>query len=145
MTLPIPERRIGVVFQTYELFPHLTARENIEFPVVARGKGGSPKSFSEWTETLGLTGILDRKARVLSGGEQQRVALARALMAEPRVLLLDEPFSALDEDLKNEARAMLKNVVARLGIPVILVSHDRADREYFEGPVFQLANGKLSS
>lgn len=145
MSLPIPERRIGVVFQTFELFPHLTARENILFPVKARGESSNDfaEDFASWSATLKLSDILERKARVLSGGEQQRVALARALMARPRVLLLDEPFSALDEEIKAEARAMLKGVVEKLKIPVILVSHDRIDREYFGGPVFEIANGKF--
>lgn len=127
--LPVPQRRLGVVFQTLELFPHMTARENIVFAARARRieSGEQNQILGRLSEQLGLHSFLDRSVRVLSGGERQRVALARALIGRPRFLFLDEPFSSLDEDIKEEARKLLRLVVTERSLPTLLVTHDPRD------------------
>lgn len=143
--LSIPERRLGVVFQDYALFPHLTAYENIEFAAKARKIRDSElkAKLKEWSEILSLPKFIDRKAGLLSGGEQQRVALVRALVGHPRFLFLDEPFSALDADLRAESRKLLRNLVEREKIPTLLISHDRADVQDLADREFRLEGGKI--
>ena len=106
--LPAPERRLGVVFQSLEIFPHLTAAANIRFAGESRGLSQSEidQRLADLVNTLNLNSCLSRRGAVLSGGEKQRVALARALIGRPRILLLDEPFSALDANLRQQARAL---------------------------------------
>lgn len=142
---PVERRRIGVVFQNFLLFPHLTARANIEFAARARRVGAerSERKIAEWSAILGLDGLLDRRAELLSGGEQQRVSLARALIGEPRFLILDEPFSALDADLRAESRNWVRNLVQREKIPCLLISHDRQDIESLAQREFVLVDGKI--
>ena len=143
--LPVPERRIGVVFQTFELFPHLTARENLGF--AARARGLNPTEITtrvrELSKALSLDSILERKAAVLSGGEAQRVALGRAVIARPRILFLDEPFAALDQDLRVEARALVKDLIARERLPTLLITHDREDLTALADHVVRLRAGRL--
>lgn len=143
--LPTPERRLGVVFQTLELFPHLSAEENIRFAAEARKIpiAEARAHLDELARTLGLEAVLDRKASVLSGGEKQRVALARALIGRPRVLFLDEPFSALDADLRNEARSLVKRAIENEKIPTVLITHDREDLEAFGGKVSEIRAGRI--
>lgn len=143
--LPIGERRLGVVFQNYELFGHLSARENIEFAMRARqiDVDLNQNKFLRVVEKLKLTHCLERKAKVLSGGEKQRVALARALIGEPRFLFLDEPFAALDSDVRREARELVKQVIAEFNIPTLLVSHDDDDIRDLAQHVVRIENGRL--
>lgn len=143
--LSIPERRLGVVFQDYALFPHLTAYENIEFAAKARQIRDSElkAKLKEWSEILSLPKFIDRKAGLLSGGEQQRVALVRALVGHPRFLFLDEPFSALDADLRAESRKLVRSLVEREKIPTLLISHDRADVKDLASREFRLEGGKI--
>lgn len=143
--LPMEKRRLGVVFQSYELFPHLTARENIEFAARARKVPGpdAQKQLDEMAQKLKLNHVLDRKAHQLSGGEQQRVALARALIGRPRFLFLDEPFSALDADLRSEARALVKQLITQYKIPTLLVSHDPQDISDMADRIVKIRNGQL--
>jgi len=145
MSLPIGERRMGVVFQNYDLFPHLTARENILLaakvrkipPEVVQNK------MAELVGRLQLQNCLDRPAQVLSGGERQRVALARALIGEPRFLFLDEPFSALDAGLRDEARALVKQMLSAYKIPTLMVSHDKEDVRVLADHMVHIQGGRL--
>jgi ABC-type sulfate/molybdate transport systems ATPase subunit len=145
--LPTPQRRIGVVFQNYELFPNMTAHENILFAAEARKipQERAKKNIDEFVQTLHLQNCLDRKAAVLSGGEKQRVALARALIGEPRILMLDEAFSALDESLRGEARILVKNLIAAKKIPTILITHDQQDLKALAQKVSEIENGQIKS
>lgn len=143
--LPAPQRGLGVVFQNYELFPHMTARENLLFASDSRRipKVDAQATLSDYAKTLRLEHVLDRSVTVLSGGERQRVALARALMARPRLLLLDEPFSSLDIDLRNEARELVRVAINKAQIPTVLITHDREDLNVFAAQVSEIRNGRL--
>ena len=143
--LATPDRKLGVVFQSFELFPHMSAAENIRFAAEARARPRRETDLhlQDLAETLGLQNLLGRRASVLSGGEKQRVALARALISRPRVLLLDEPFSALDADLRVEARSLVRRALDHEGIPSVLVTHDRDDIQAFEGKVSEIAAGRI--
>jgi ABC-type Fe3+/spermidine/putrescine transport system ATPase subunit len=125
-----PEKRdMGMVFQSYALWPHMTVFENVVYPLNLRGiKGGAAeKKVAEVLELVGLGGLEERPAPALSGGQQQRVALARALVFSPHVLLLDEPLSNLDAQLREEMRRELKALQRRLGITVLFVTHDQIE------------------
>ena len=121
------ERNVSTVFQNYALFPHLTARENIEFGLRRQGKADIPRRVAAVLELVQLSGKESRYPAELSGGEKQRVALARALVVEPQVLLLDEPLSALDPNLRKQVRAELKALQRRVGITFLFVTHDREE------------------
>jgi iron(III) transport system ATP-binding protein len=120
-----PEKRgIGVVFQDYALFPHLTAAGNVGY---ALGRRPDPARVSIALARVGLTGLADRYPHELSGGEQQRVALARVLIAEPRIVLLDEPFSNLDAALRIQMRREVKQLLDEVGVTSVLVTHDQEE------------------
>ena len=116
-------KNIGVVFQNYDLFPHMSAYENIRF--AAEAKKVDMKEFESQLDTISkklrIEHILNKKAPLLSGGEQQRVAMARAVVGKPRMLFLDEPFSALDEELKQESRELVRDFIKEQSIPVLLI------------------------
>ncbi len=145
--LSVADRRLGVVFQNFELFPHMSAEENILFAAKARGLSPeqSRKALEDLIGELALQRVRITRASLLSGGEKQRVALARALIGKPRFLLLDEPFSALDEELKVEARALVKSVIERHQIPTLLITHDPRDLEALATSVTQIRNGRIVS
>jgi len=132
--LDIPERRLGVVFQSLELFPHMTGRENIFFAARARkiANDEAKSDFKNLIHELRLESCVDRSVQLLSGGERQRVALARALIGQPRVLLLDEPFSSLDIQMREDARQLIKTVIKKRNIPTILITHDTRDLEVLD-------------
>lgn len=131
------ERGVGWVPQDYLLFPHLTVRENLAYG------GAREADVREVAESLLVDQLLDRRPRRLSGGEQQRVALGRALVREPRVLLLDEPFSALDRPLRNRVGEVVRSYVEDRGIPLVLVSHDEADAAALGQEHWLLSRGAL--
>jgi iron(III) transport system ATP-binding protein len=156
------DRQVGMVFQDYALFPHLTVAQNVSFGMKFRPnplspfpkrEGGTPLSVSgrgrgrglvrELLQLVGLAGFEDRYPHELSGGEQQRVALARALAANPRVLLLDEPFSNLDADLRPKMRAELKILLHRLNCTTIFVTHDQEEAFELADRVAVLHAGRL--
>ncbi|MFO0749008.1 MAG: ATP-binding cassette domain-containing protein [Myxococcota bacterium] len=120
-------RRVGLVFQSLALFPHLSARDNVAFGIAAPTRSERASRAQRWLARCEVGHVGDRRPWTLSGGEAQRVALARALASEPRLLLLDEPFSALDADLRGGLRDTVAREVAAAGIPGVLVTHDRAD------------------
>lgn len=144
-TLSPQQRRMGVCFQKGALFPHLSVRENVFFPCKARGcdRKKSEKQFDHIAKKLQLEEWMSRPSHVLSGGEAQRVALARAFMGEPRMIILDEPFSFLDKELKNSARELVKELVEELKIPCLMVSHEEADLSHADC-VFRMERGYLT-
>lgn len=146
-SLPAPERRLGVVFQTLELFPHMTAAENILFAARARRlpQDEAQQKLGELARDLSLQNCLQRKAALLSGGEAQRVALARAVIAQPRFLFLDEPFSSLDAELKVEARAVVREVIDKRQLPTLLITHDEEDLATLAQTVVGIRAGRLTA
>lgn len=125
-----PEKRgVGMVFQNYALFPHLTAAENIRFGLHRMPREERRNRLQEMLELVEMREYTDRYPHQLSGGQQQRIALARALAPGPAVLLMDEPFSNLDADLKENIRGELHDILRTAGTTCLFVSHDRADTE----------------
>ena len=129
--VPAPARRIGYLFQHYALFPHLSVRENVGFGLTAwhrrKPAAKDAERVQALLESFGLGALADSRPQNLSGGQQQRVALARALACEPQVLLLDEPFAALNPMLRAELRNELAQVRRQWGIPVLMITHDIED------------------
>jgi molybdate transport system ATP-binding protein len=123
------QRRVTLLEQKPRLFPHLTVRQNIEFGPRAQGRGRREafRAATEWLTRIGLAEKADARPHELSGGQQQRVAVARAFAADPRVLLLDEPFSALDAESGPAVRRLLSEELARTGTTSVLVTHELAD------------------
>lgn len=144
--LPIAQRRLGVVFQSLELFPHMTAQQNILFAAQARHLAGDgARAHLSWlSEELQIEEVLSRPVRVLSGGEQQRVALARALIGKPRFLFLDEPFSALDVQLKQQSRRLVQQVIQRSQTPTLLITHDLDDVKALAHTVLEMQRGRIT-
>jgi len=143
---PPERRRFALMFQDFALFPHLNVEDNVAFGLVEQG---FPKSVARQRarDMLATMGLLERcvsKVTVLSGGEQQRVALARALVSEPRVLLLDEPFSALDADLRLRLRTEFQQRLKEAGMACVLVTHDEAEARAMAQHGYRLGNGKLA-
>ena len=141
-----PERRgMGMVFQSYAIWPHLTVFENVAFPLreqrVARRE--IRDRVAAVLDTVGLGALHDRPAPMLSGGQQQRVALARALVANPEVLLLDEPLSNLDARLREEMRFELRDMQARLGVTSIFVTHDQAEAMTLSDRIVVMNSGRI--
>ena len=126
---PAHKRRVGYLTQQYHLFPHLTLAQNIAYGLGSglRSLRNVPLPIDEQLETFQLRGLEDRYPWELSGGQQQRAALARALATQPQLLLLDEPFSALDTGLRRSLRRELRTTLERRSIPVVLVTHDREE------------------
>lgn len=145
--LPPSERRIGYVFQNYALFPHLTVRQNIGFGLKAGWRNPHRRSSSPavdtWLEKLNLQDAAHQYPATLSGGQQQRVALGRALIAQPALLLLDEPFSALDPHLQTTTRQELNQLLHHLQIPIILISHDPEDTNTPGALILKMEHGKI--
>jgi putative spermidine/putrescine transport system ATP-binding protein len=129
VNVPVNKRDIGMVFQSYSLFPHMTVRENVEFGLRMRkvASGERRARAEESLELVGLGRLAGRYAHQLSGGQQQRVALARALVTRPRVLLLDEPLSALDAKVRVQLRDEIRRIQTDLGITTLFVTHDQEE------------------
>jgi iron(III) transport system ATP-binding protein len=127
--LPPEKRNIGMVFQSYAIWPHMTVEENVGFPLRARKfpRGEIAGRIAKVLDLVGMGGMEKRPGPLLSGGQQQRVALARALVTEPRILLLDEPFSNLDAKLREQMRIEVKLLQRRLNIAVLFVTHDQVE------------------
>jgi molybdate transport system ATP-binding protein len=144
--LPPEQRGIGVVFQDYVLFPHLSVRDNVAFAARMRGgaRAAARAAAEPWLDRYGLAGLADRLPAELSGGQAQRVALARALAADPDVLLLDEPMSALDIEIRDEMRAELATHVREFGGATVLVTHSPADAAALADSVLVLEAGRVT-
>lgn len=127
ISLSPQQRDIGFLFQDYALFPHLTVGENIGFGLRQQSKGPRQQRVDELVDLIGLPGLAQRFPHQLSGGQQQRVALARALARRPKLLLLDEPLSALDTLLREQLRGDLRKLLIEMGIPTLFVTHDRTE------------------
>jgi len=144
--LPARDRRIGFVFQHYALFPHLSVKENVLFgipgPKRCKKALGHRMSVLEVLDLLRITHLQQRYPGELSGGEQQRVALARALMVEPDLLLLDEPLSALDYQIRESLRDDLRSLQRTWGIPFVLVTHSREEVQALADEVICLERGR---
>ena len=125
--LPPQEREVAVVFQDLRLFPNMTVEENISYPLRLKGikKNERNKKATELLELVNLAGFEKRHIYQLSGGQSQRVAIARALAAKPKILLLDEPFSALDENLRENMRVFISDIHKKTGITIIMVTHNQ--------------------
>jgi molybdate transport system ATP-binding protein len=121
--LPPHRRRIGYVFQEGRLFPHMSVLQNLRYGENRLPKGDRREDLDRVTELLGIAPLLDRRPAHLSGGEKQRVALGRALMASPKLLLMDEPLSALDQDLKAQILPYIERIRDDVGVPILYVSH----------------------
>jgi molybdate transport system ATP-binding protein len=141
--LPPQRRRIGYLFQEYALFPHLTVAQNIAYGLGGVGEAQRRLRVEEIAGLLGLTGLEGRYSKQLSGGQQQRVALARALVRRPRLLLLDEPLSALDVPAREQLRRQLRRWLAELGMPALLVTHDRIEALALGDHVVVLDKGRV--
>ena len=132
--LPVQDRHIGILFQDDVLFPHLSVGGNLAF-ALPPGAGNRKARIAEALAEAGLAGFADRDPATLSGGQRSRVALLRTLLAEPRALLLDEPFSRLDMDLRQQIRDLVFSTARARGLPVVLVTHDPEDARAAGGPV----------
>jgi len=139
------ERDIAMVFQTYALYPHMTVRENMEYPLKVRGypKAEKEQRVQETAELLEIPELLDRKPSDLSGGQQQRVALGRALVREPKVFLLDEPLSNLDQKLRVQMRTELNKLHIELDKTSIYVTHDQAEAMTMGDRIAVMNDGQL--
>jgi putative spermidine/putrescine transport system ATP-binding protein len=143
--VPVNRRDIGMVFQSYSLFPHLRVLDNTAFGLRRRGvsKHEASTRAAEALALVGLSDYVDRYPHQLSGGQQQRVALARALVTEPRVLLLDEPLSALDAKVRVQLRDEIRRIQLRLGITTVFVTHDQEEALAISDRVAVMSDGVI--
>jgi sulfate/thiosulfate transport system ATP-binding protein len=143
--LPPQEREIGFVFQNYALFKHMTVEGNIAFGLEVKKwpKNRIKQRVAELIELTGLSGFEKRYAHQLSGGQRQRVAFARALAPEPQLLLLDEPFAAIDAKIRQELRSWLREMIDRLGITSIFVTHDQDEAIEVADEIMIINKGNL--
>ena len=125
-------RHVGMMFQDHSLFPFMTALDNASFPLIMRGvkRDAARELAIEMLEQFGVADVGEQLAPKLSGGQSQRVAIVRALIGSPRVVLLDEPLSAIDEDSREGVRNRIRERLVRLGVSTIVVSHDRAELDH---------------
>jgi molybdate transport system ATP-binding protein len=142
VAIPANMRRVGYVFQDLALFPHMTAADNIAFGIRVNGAERA-RLVAKALEKFRIAPLAHHRPSEISGGERQRVALARTLVTEPRLLLLDEPFSALDEILKQEIIADIKQWLAGNNIPVLFVTHDRDEARALGDRMLLLNEGKI--
>jgi len=143
--LPAERRGIGMVFQDYALFPTMTVEGNIAFPLRMRGIHGAQakERIDRVADMLGLQALLARRTSQLSGGQQQRVATARAIVFEPQILLLDEPLSALDKNLREQTKGEINALHQRLGVTIIYVTHDQSEALAMSDRIAVMDHGRI--
>ena len=141
--IPAHRRRIGYVFQDARLFPHLDVRQNLDYGRRMNGLALNPTKETRIVDLLDIGNLLDRRPGKLSGGERQRVALGRALLAQPRLLLLDEPLGSLDEERKADILPYLIRLRDETGVPMVYVSHDPAEMRQLATKVVILRCGRV--
>jgi len=141
--VPPNRRRIGMVFQSYAIWPHMTVLQNVAFPLEVRKESNVRERTRRALEIVGLGAFEDRYASMLSGGQQQRVALARAIVADPAVLLLDEPLSNLDAALRDQMRAELQALQKRTGLTTIYVTHDQTEALSMSDRIAVMSEGRF--
>jgi len=143
--LPVEKRNLGLVFQSYALWPHRSVFENVAYGLRLRGISGGDidKRVNEALANLGLGALAQRLPHQLSGGQQQRVAIARALVYNPPVVLMDEPLSNLDAKLREEARAWLRELIVRLHISALVVTHDQTEAMAMSDRILLLNFGRI--
>jgi molybdate transport system ATP-binding protein len=146
VNVAVHRRRVAYVFQSLALFPHMTAAQNVAYGMSRELDAAARRRKAvEWLQKLRVAGLADRKPRTFSGGEAQRVALARALASDPRVVLLDEPFSALDRELRIELVEELRGALQEIGAPVVFVTHHRMEARALGDRVVLLEAGRVRS
>ncbi|EGK8089279.1 ABC transporter ATP-binding protein [Campylobacter sp. CNRCH_2014_2849] len=143
MYLAPQERDVGVLFQDYALFPHLNVEENICFGISSLGKNEQKQRLDEVLEILNLNTLLKRYPNELSGGQAQRVALARTIVARPKIILFDEPFSNLNHTLSVKMRKEIKNILKEHKLSAIFVTHDKDDAFYLSDNIALIKDGKI--
>jgi putative spermidine/putrescine transport system ATP-binding protein/spermidine/putrescine transport system ATP-binding protein len=143
--VPVWRRNIGMVFQSYALFPHMSVTENVVFGLNRRGIRGAAakREVARVLDMVRLTGLETRRPKQLSGGQQQRVALARAIVTKPRVLLLDEPLSALDRRLRQEMQIELRRIQRESGLTTVFVTHDQEEALTLSDRIAILDRGRI--
>jgi spermidine/putrescine ABC transporter ATP-binding subunit len=143
--IPTYKREIGLMFQNYALFPHMSIADNVGYGLRMRGvaKPDLKRRVAEALSLVRLTGVEDRRPHQLSGGQQQRVALARALVVSPKVLLLDEPFSALDRNLRASMQIEIKDIQRQLGVTTIFVTHDQSEALSMSDRIAVMFEGRI--
>jgi molybdate transport system ATP-binding protein len=147
INVPVQQRNVAYLFQDYALFPHLTVAQNIAFGL-RRGcfnlrRPGNHPAVQRWLQAFGLSATASSYPAQISGGQRQRVALARALVSQPDILLLDEPFSALDLSLRERMRQELSELQQQLHVPMLIITHDPADVEALGDAVFEVRDGSI--
>ena len=142
INLPVQQRRIGMVFQHYALFPHMTALQNIMLPLTRTGNKQKRIIAESLLNTMNMSGLEERYPHQLSGGQQQRIAVARALARDPRVLLLDEPFSSVDQQTRRKLVRELVGLRLRFNLPVIHVTHDLNEARRIADRICVIHHGK---
>ena len=145
-SVPIEARNVGMVFQSYALFPNMSVADNIGYGLKIRGVNAKARAerISEMVALTNIGGLEDRRIDQLSGGQRQRVALARAVAVRPRVLLLDEPLTALDASLRDRLRSELNRLLRSLGITAIYVTHDQAEAMELGDRIVVMRNGAIA-
>jgi len=146
--IPARQRGFGYLFQDYALFPKLNVRQNIAFGLSHGLRNPSAKvdgtAVDRWLRAFELVDVAGQRPTELSGGQRQRTALARALVHSPRALLLDEPFSALDPELRERMRSELDELLQRIDIPVLMITHDPEDLDWFGEEALYLRDGMIT-